>query len=110
VSQGATKGNSGIVHAGYDDTPGTNRAKYCWKGNQMFAQLDRELRFGYQKNGSLVVAFNEKDREHLEVLKKRGDTIGVQFLRSIEQDELRKIEPHISHDRRRHLLHQAKDW
>ena len=29
VSQGATKGNSGIVHAGYDDTPGTNRAKYC---------------------------------------------------------------------------------
>ncbi len=28
VSQGATKGNSGIVHAGYDDTPGTNRAKY----------------------------------------------------------------------------------
>ena len=30
VSQGATKGNSGIVHAGYDDKPGTNRAKYCW--------------------------------------------------------------------------------
>jgi len=98
VSQGATKGNSGIVHAGYDDTPGTNRAKYCWSGNQMFAQLDRELRFGYQKNGSLVVAFNEKDREHLEVLKKRGDTNGVQFLRIIEQDELRKIEPHISPD------------
>jgi glycerol-3-phosphate dehydrogenase len=98
VSQGATKGNSGIVHAGYDDTPGTNRAKYCWRGNQMFAQLDRELRFGYQKNGSLVVAFNVKDREHLEVLKKRGDTNGVQFLRIIDQDELRRIEPSISRD------------
>ena len=36
VSQGATKGNSGIVHAGYDDTPNTNRSKFCWKGNQMF--------------------------------------------------------------------------
>ena len=36
VSQGATKGNSGIVHAGYDDKPNTNRAKFCWKGNQMF--------------------------------------------------------------------------
>ena len=35
VSQGATKGNSGIVHSGYDDEPGTNRAKYCWKGNQI---------------------------------------------------------------------------
>ena len=40
VCQGATKGNSGIVHAGYDDTPGSTRAKLCWKGNQMFPQLD----------------------------------------------------------------------
>ena len=35
VTQGATKGNSGIVHAGYDDTPGSLRAKFCWKGNQV---------------------------------------------------------------------------
>jgi L-2-hydroxyglutarate oxidase LhgO len=33
------------VHVGHDDTPGSNRAKYCWSGNQMFAQLDKELRF-----------------------------------------------------------------
>lgn len=39
VSQGATKGNSGIVHAGYDDKPGSVRAKFCWKGNQMFPQV-----------------------------------------------------------------------
>ena len=56
VSQGATKGNSGIVHAGYDDKPGSVRAKLCWKGNQMFPRLDRELKFGYLRNGSLVVA------------------------------------------------------
>jgi glycerol-3-phosphate dehydrogenase len=36
VTQGATKGNSGIVHAGFDDTPGSVRAKFCWKGNQMY--------------------------------------------------------------------------
>ena len=35
VTQGATKGNSGIVHAGYDDKPGSRRAEFCWKGNQM---------------------------------------------------------------------------
>ncbi len=32
VTQGATKGNSGIVHAGYDDKPGSVRAKFCWPG------------------------------------------------------------------------------
>lgn len=35
VTQGATKGNSGIVHAGYDDVPGTRRAEFCWQGNQV---------------------------------------------------------------------------
>lgn len=98
ISQGATKGNSGIVHAGYDDTPGTNHAKYCWPGNQMFAQLDKELRFGYQLNGSLVVAFNENDIKHLEELKKRGETNGVQNLRIVDQAELRKMEPHVNEE------------
>jgi glycerol-3-phosphate dehydrogenase len=78
VSQGATKGNSGIVHSGYDDEPGTNRAKFCWTGNQMFAQLDKDLHFGYQMNGSLVVAFTDEDMEHLHELQKRGETNGVQ--------------------------------
>ena len=48
VTQGATKGNSGIVHAGFDDAPGSVRSRYCWPGNQMFPQLDRELHFGLQ--------------------------------------------------------------
>ena len=33
---------------GYDDTPGSTRAKLCWKGNQMFPALDEDLHFGYQ--------------------------------------------------------------
>lgn len=98
VSQGATKGNSGIVHAGYDDKPGTNRAKFCWKGNQMFAELDKELRFGYQKNGSLVVAFSNEDRKHLVELLKRGEANGVQRLRIVEKEELHQMEPHIHPD------------
>jgi len=96
VSQGATKGNSGIVHAGYDDKPGSVRAKYCWKGNQMFADLDRELRFGYQKNGSLVVAFNAAEKRVLQELMDRGAQNGVQRLRIVEQKELRQMEPAIN--------------
>ena len=98
VSQGATKGNSGIVHAGYDDTPNTNRAKYCWKGNQMFPQLDKELRFGYQLNGSLVLAYNEADMKELHELKKRGEINGVQRLEIIDQKELQAKEPYVHPD------------
>jgi len=98
VSQGATKGNSGIVHAGYDDTPNTNRAKFCWKGNQMFEELDRELRFGYQKNGSLVIASNQSEVEILHGLMKRGETNGVQNLKILSKKELFEMEPAINPD------------
>ena len=61
----------------------------------MFADLDRDLRFGYQRNGSLVIAFNDADKKHLRELKKRGETNGVQRLRIVDQKELRQMEPHI---------------
>lgn len=98
VSQGATKGNSGIVHAGYDDKPGTNRAKFCWKGNQMFCELDKELRFGYQVNGSLVLATNEKETLVLKDLMKRGEINGVQRLRILGKKELFDMEPAVHPD------------
>merc|ERR1719498_1803821 len=76
VTQGATKGNSGIVHAGYDDTPGTNRSKFCPVGNQMFPDLDRELHFGYELTGSLVLATNEEEVKELHKLLEKGKTNG----------------------------------
>ena len=36
VAEGATKANSGIVHAGYDAVPGTLKAKYNVLGAAMF--------------------------------------------------------------------------
>ena len=97
VSQGATKGNSGIVHAGYDDTPGSVRSQHCWNGNQMFAQLDKELHFGYQKNGSLVLATNETEIKELHNLYQRGLQNGVQHLQVItDVTKLRQMEPHIA--------------
>eukprot|EP00927_Polykrikos_kofoidii_P053540 TRINITY_DN4814_c0_g1_i1.p1 TRINITY_DN4814_c0_g1~~TRINITY_DN4814_c0_g1_i1.p1 ORF type:complete len:690 (-),score=97.52 TRINITY_DN4814_c0_g1_i1:112-2061(-) len=93
VTQGATKGNSGIVHAGYDDKPGSVRARFCWAGNQMFPQLDRELHFGYERTGSLVLATNEEEVKVLDELMDRGKTNGVERLHIVKQDELREMEP-----------------
>lgn len=98
VSQGATKGNSGIVHAGFDDEPGTNRSKFCWPGNQMFPDLDKDLKFGYQKNGSLVLATSKDEVNILKDLLKRGETNGVKNLRILEKEELFKMEPHVNPD------------
>jgi glycerol-3-phosphate dehydrogenase len=98
IYKGATKGNSGIVHAGYDDKPGSVRARFCWPGNQMFPQLDRELHFGYQRNGSLVLARNEEEEKELEELLRRGEMNGVKNLEIIRGKELFEMEPYISSD------------
>lgn len=98
VTQGATKGNSGIVHAGYDDKPGSVKSKYCWKGNQMFPQLDRELHFGYQQNGSLVIAKTQEDLQLLDELMKRGEENEVQNLSLLNREELVEKEPWIHDD------------
>lgn len=104
VTQGATKGNSGIVHAGFDDKPGSVRAKFCPSGCRMFPQLDEELHFGFQKNTSLVVAKGPEDEETLKKLLKQGEVNGVRNLRIIDQQELRRREPNIHPEATKALL------
>lgn len=60
----------------------------------MFPELDKDLRFGYQKNGSLVLALNDKEVDTLKELLERGKKNGVKNLRIVKQKELREMEPH----------------
>lgn len=98
VTQGATKGNSGIVHAGFDDKPGSVRAKFCWPGNQMFPKLDEELHFGYQRNGSLVLARGAEEEAVLDELMERGRINGVKRLKILKRDEVLAMEPYVNAD------------
>jgi len=59
----------------------------------MFPQLDKELRFGYQLNGSLVLATNEAEIKILDELMERGRKNGVQRLRIVQKEELFEMEP-----------------
>lgn len=98
VSCGCSKANSGIVHGGYADKPGTLKAKVCVKGNRMYQRLNEELNFGYSETGSLVVAFSEEEIAGLEKLLAMGLENGVGGLSIITGDEARKEEPYLSKD------------
>ena len=58
VAMGASKANSGIVHAGFDAKPGTLKAQLNVKGCAMMSGVCADLSVPYKKNGSLVVAFS----------------------------------------------------
>ncbi|WP_342757246.1 NAD(P)/FAD-dependent oxidoreductase [Kineothrix sedimenti] len=96
ICEGTSKANSGIVHAGHDAEPGTLKAKLNVLGNRKMEQLSRELDFPFKKNGTLVLCFDEKDRDKLHRLLEKGQQNGVEGLRVIGVQELRAMEPNIS--------------
>ena len=93
VCEGTSKANSGIVHAGYDAKPGTLKARLNVEGSRKMEALSKELDFSYKKNGSIVLCFDEKDKDKLEELKARGERNGVEGLRILSKEELLKVEP-----------------
>ena len=95
VALGATRANSGIVHAGFDAKCGTLKARLNVRGSEMMPGLCLELGVKYRNNGSLVVGFDKEDRATLEELLARGKENGVRGLSILERDELVAIEPNI---------------
>ena len=59
VAMGASKANSGIVHAGFDAKVGTLKAKLNVKGSKMMKEVCSLLGVKYKNNGSLVIGFND---------------------------------------------------
>lgn len=96
VAMGASKANSGIVHAGFDAKEGSLKAKFNVLGNKMMAEVTSELGVKYYNNGSLVVAFTDEDIETLAELKHRGEINGVEGLEIVDRETLKKMEPNIS--------------
>eukprot|EP01127_Copromyxa_protea_P020862 TRINITY_DN702_c0_g1_i2.p1 TRINITY_DN702_c0_g1~~TRINITY_DN702_c0_g1_i2.p1 ORF type:complete len:500 (-),score=121.70 TRINITY_DN702_c0_g1_i2:61-1560(-) len=64
----------------------------------MFPQLDKDLHFGYYKNGSLVVARGPEDELTLEKLIKQGEENGVKRLKIVRGEELRALEPTLTEE------------
>jgi len=93
---GATRANTAIVHAGYDDKPGTLAAKLCPKGNVLWSELASELSIPLKRIGSLVVALKDEEVPVLDELMERGRRNGVPDLTIIEGRELFEIEPNLN--------------
>ncbi len=96
VAMGASKANSGIVHAGFDAKPGSLKALFNVKGNRMMASVCKTLGIKYKNNGSIVIAFNDEDMAHIKELYERGIQNGVKELEILDKDAVHALEPNLS--------------
>ncbi len=96
LAMGASGANSGIVHAGYDPLPESNKASLCVRGNRLMESLCAELRVPFRRTGSLVVGFSDDDLAVLEELLARGRRNGLSGLEILDQTRLLAREPNLS--------------
>lgn len=85
--------NSGVVHAGYNAKPGTDKARYCVAGNRALRRYLEEKGLPLLEGGILVVARTEAERATLAELRRRADANGV-ATRMLDEAGLREREPH----------------
>ncbi|MCL2361250.1 MAG: NAD(P)/FAD-dependent oxidoreductase [Defluviitaleaceae bacterium] len=96
IACGATKANSGILHAGYDCHPGTLKAALNVQGAAMYPDLCKELDIPYHINGSMVIGTNEKDFSRLQALYKQGLENGVKDMELLSREEVLALEPNLT--------------
>ncbi len=93
VCSGASKANSGIVHAALSPRPGTWKAKLCLEGKNMMRQVCEELSVPFAAIGSLTVALDEREVRVLLALRARAERNGERDLELLTGEELKRLEP-----------------
>ena len=61
ILTGASCGNSGILHTGFDTQPGTLEARLVKRGYELYHQLGKDIPLPIRKIGAHLVAWNDDD-------------------------------------------------
>ena len=96
ASFGASKANSGIVHAGFHSAPNMIKSALCVRGNYLYGVLKDELDIPFERKGELMVAFGKEQEEKLDFYLKQGEKLGVPDMKIVKGDELKALEPFLS--------------
>jgi L-2-hydroxyglutarate oxidase len=86
--------NSGVVHSGFNQKPGTLKATFCVEGNRRTREFCDRHSIPLMKVGTVVVSQNEQEYRILKKLESQGKQNGVEGIRIIDQKELSEREPY----------------
>ncbi|HEY7305544.1 MAG TPA: NAD(P)/FAD-dependent oxidoreductase [Bryobacteraceae bacterium] len=96
ILTGASKGNSAILHTGFDAPPGSLELTCIRRGYQEYLEIREGLGLPWLKTGAVVVAWNEHEAAQLDALEARAKANGVIDVRQISRNELLEREPNLS--------------
>ena len=85
--------NSGVLHSGINQKPGSLKARMCVEGNKKLRRYCREMGVPMKECGTLVVANTPQQERTLYTLLGMGTVAGVEGLSILSREELREREP-----------------
>lgn len=92
---GVSKSNSGIIHPGTQNPPGSLKGCLCVEGNRRIRKVARELGVDFREVGELIVIFHDSERADLERIRKDAVALGVPGVRVVDRAWLRRHEPNL---------------
>lgn len=96
ILSGASKGNSAILHTGFDAPRGSLELRCMQDGYQEYLDIHARMNLPVLKSGAVVVAWNEEDLQKLEGIVQQAHDNGVADVRVIDREQLRALEPHLA--------------
>ncbi len=98
ILAGASKGNSAILHTGFDAPPGTLEQQCVARGYKEYMEIKKDLNLPVLKTGALLAAWTEEEEGRFSSILDKARKNGVTDLCIISAKEARSMEPHLGQD------------
>ena len=95
LAQHQSSHNSGVLHAGLQYRPGSEKARRSREGIRRMTEFCRAHRIAHEICGKLVVATSDDELPRLDAMLSRGRQNGLKGLRRLDPAEATEIEPHV---------------
>ena len=96
ILEGASKGNSAILHTGFDAPVGSLEWECVQKGYFEYLEIRESLNLPLLKTGALVAAWTEEQEAKFTDIMKKGNDNGVEDLRLLSRSEVLDLEPNLA--------------
>ncbi|MEZ5831613.1 MAG: NAD(P)/FAD-dependent oxidoreductase [Dongiaceae bacterium] len=96
ILDGASKGNSALLHTGFDAPEGSVELSCIQAGYREYLDIKDRLNLPLVESGGLVVAWDEEQLAKLPAIVEKAHRNGVGDVAQIDRNELRRREPYLS--------------
>lgn len=93
VGEGTSKGNSAIIHTGFDAPVGSLEAALVTSASRRWPELVEKLKIPFRPNGGLLLALDEEQAKELPKLRDKAHANGVKEVEIVDAAEVSRLEP-----------------